>query len=225
MALVTVPDIRTTLMSQVDAYVAQGYPALAGLSESRFRSMAQRAIDAADAGAKAADSAAPGNEENSLPALLVVTSEVIAPHLRVALLRLEGSSLPGIVDKNHDSDERKGLSHYVPRAELKVPDARMYVLRGVERGDEYRDVAPREALPQVAARGRTPLTIDEGISLVAVAPHLLVKNHCFMLAGSTRGDKRVPALWIADKAPKLGWCFEGVPHSWLGVASAVARLG
>ena len=100
----------------------------------------------------------------------------------------------------------------------------MYVALAVERGDEYRDVAPRDALPVIASRHRSPLTIDEGISLAAVAPHLLVKNHCFMLAGSTRGDKRVPALWIAEKAPKLGWCFDGVPHSWLGVASAGNRI-
>ena len=86
-------------------------------------------------------------------------------------------------------------------------------------------VAQVDALSVIASRGRTPLTIDEGLSLATVFPELLVKNHCFMLAGSTRGDKRVPALWISERAPKLGWCFQGVPHSWLGVASARGRAG
>jgi hypothetical protein len=34
----------------------------------------------------------------------------------------------------------------------------------------------------------------------------------------------VPALWIADRAPKLGWCWDGNPHTWLGTASAAHRL-
>jgi len=156
--------------------------------------------------------------------LLVVTRALTSDEAGVPLLRLVDSDREGVLDRNHSSDARKGLSHYLPRTELGVPDAPLYLLVGVERGDEFRDVAPRDALPVISARGRTPLTIDEGVSLAAVAPELLVKNHCFMLAGSTRGDKRAPALWIADNAPKLGWCFEGVPHSWLGVASASARV-
>ncbi|MFS8641238.1 MAG: DUF5701 family protein, partial [Symbiobacteriaceae bacterium] len=88
---------------------------------------------------------------------------------------------------------------------LRIEGPQRLARAGIERGDEFRDVAPRDALPVIAGRGRSPLTIDEGISLVTVAPELLVKNRCFMLAGSTRGDKRVPAVWIAEKAPKLGW--------------------
>ena len=45
-----------------------------------------------------------------------------------------------------------------------------------------------------------------------------------MLSGSRRGDRRVPAMWISAKAPKLGWCWDGNPHDWLGVASAGSRL-
>lgn len=55
-------------------------------------------------------------------------------------------------------------------------------------------------------------------------PHLLARNHCFLLAGSRRGDRRVPGLWISAQAPKLGWCWEGNPHDWLGVASTRSRL-
>ena len=73
-------------------------------------------------------------------------------------------------------------------------------------------------------RGRTPLTIEEGIAVVTHAPQLLEKNRCFMLSGSRRGDRRVPAMWISERAPKLGWCWDGNPHDWLGVASAGARL-
>jgi hypothetical protein len=52
----------------------------------------------------------------------------------------------------------------------------------------------------------------------------LEKNSCFTLAGSRRHDRRVPAMWISERAPKLGWCWDGNPHTWLGVASAAGRL-
>jgi len=94
----------------------------------------------------------------------------------------------------------------------------------VDRGDEFRAVPPDEAIATIGARGRTGLTIDEGLSLAAAFPASLVKNHCYMLAGSSRGDKRMPALWISEKAPKLGWCFDRNPHTWLGVASVGARV-
>ena len=83
---------------------------------------------------------------------------------------------------------------------------------------------PEEAFGVITGRGRSPLTIHEGIAVATHFPWLLVKNHCFMLSGSRRGDRRVPALWISERAPKLGWCWDGNPHDWLGVASAGRRL-
>ena len=32
-------------------------------------------------------------------------------------------------------------------------------------------------------------------------------------------------MWISERAPKLGWCWDGNPHTWLGIASAGARVG
>ena len=97
----------------------------------------------------------------------------------------------------------------------------------IERGEEFCNVRPEEATATIRSRGRSPLTIDEGIALVTQVPEVLEKNKCFMLAGSRRtalpGDRRVPALWIADRAPKLGWCWDGNPHTWLGTASAGRR--
>ncbi len=60
--------------------------------------------------------------------------------------------------------------------------------------------------------------------MVTHAPHVLERNRCFMLSGSRRGDRRVPAMWISAGAPKLGWCWDGNPHGWLGVASAAGRV-
>lgn len=122
---------------------------------------------------------------------------------------------------------------FVPVPELEIP-AEPYRLTGVERGDEYLNWSPNEALPVIADRGRTPLTIAEGVALLAAHPELLEPNRCFMLLGSRCGDKRVPALWISGGtgkdgrerkgAPKLGWCWAGNRHTWLGHASAASRV-
>jgi len=83
---------------------------------------------------------------------------------------------------------------------------------------------PEPALATLSERGRTPLTVAEGIALLTLHAEVLEKNHCFSLAGSRHGDRRVPAIWISKGAPHLGWCFAGVPHSWLGLASAAGRI-
>ena len=145
------------------------------------------------------------------------------------LLRLSGSSgtgtEPGRIDRNHGEGD---LAGYHPVEGCEPPGA-AYLLLEVERGEEFCDVRPEDATRTIRERGRTPLTIDEGIALVTHVPQALEKNKCFMLAGSRRsaisGDRRVPALWISERAPKLGWCWDGNPHSWLGAASAAARVG
>jgi hypothetical protein len=155
------------------------------------------------------------------PLVLVVTREVVDPELTVPLLRLaEGGERPGVLDPNHGEG---GLAPYRPVPEVALPHPTAYLLLDVDRGDAFRGVAPDEALTTAGNRGRTPLTIEEGIALVTHAPHLLERNHCFSLAGSRRGDRRVPALWISAGAPKLGWCWAGNPHDWLGLATAASR--
>jgi hypothetical protein len=200
--------VQIDLTTQTDRLVELGYPALAGMSEASFRELVAPLEEYADA----ADT----------PYVLVVTRELVRPEDTVPLLRLVGSDRPGRVDRNHAEGD---LATYAPLEELAVPSAAAYLLTGVERGEEFCGVRPEEALPVIRARGRTPLSIDEGIAVVTQLPQLLETNKCFMLSGSRRGDRRVPALWISEKAPKLGWCWDGNPHTWLGVASASGRLG
>ena len=148
----------------------------------------------------------------------------MAPERTVPLLRLWGprglGSKPGHVDRNHGKGELAGY-HPIEGCE---PPAPAYLLVGVERGEEFCNVRPEVASKVVRSRGRSQLTIDEGIALVTQVPQVLEKNKCFSLAGSRRHDQGVPALWISERAPKLGWCWDGNPHTWLGMASAGARL-
>ena len=92
-------------------------------------------------------------------------------------------------------------------------------------GLDLRNVTPDDALPRILQAGRSPLTLQEGIALVAQRPEAVDRNAGFSLPGSRCGDKRVTAIWISKGAPKLGWCWAGNPHTWLGSASCVERIG
>jgi Family of unknown function (DUF5701) len=203
----------STFHAQLDHLVELGYPALANLDEPGFRDRLAHLEELVPGGPEAAD---------RVPFVIVVSRTLVDPYATVPLLRLVGGREPGVVDRNHAPGD---LATYHPLPELRVPDVPAYLLVGVERGEEFCGVPPEQALPVITGRGRTPLTIDEGIAVVTQAPRLLEKNKCFMLSGSRRHDRRVPALWISERAPKLGWCWDGNPHSWLGVASAAGRVG
>lgn len=229
MELRTVPVRRRSVIpsfqQQVDQLVALGYPGLAGRTEPQFRELVEPLRDAADSIEGEASA-------SQVPYVLVVTRDLVSPETTVPLLRLWGprgpGSKPGRVDRNHAEGD---LAAYHP-IEGCEPPCPAYLLVDVERGEEFCNVRPEEATKVIRGRGRTPLTIDEGIALVAQVPQVLEKNRCFMLAGSRRsvsgaisGDRRVPALWISERAPKLGWCWDGNPHTWLGTASTGGRLG
>ena len=210
--------IDTEFNRQRDVLLAKGYPALVGLSAAAFTALIEplRALVHASAG-----HLAPEATSSHVPFVVVVSSVLAPAEDLVPVTSLADGTAPGVVDRNHGAE---GLAAYVPLPELGVPAAPVYLLVEIERGEEFCGVRPAEAVPVIAGRGRTPLTIHEGIALVTLFPGVLEKNRCFMLAGSGRGDRRVPALWISAKAPKLGWCWAGIPHSWLGTASARSRV-
>ena len=202
---------------QVARLVELGYPGRCGLGEPAFRELL----------APLAEPAARVAEQDDVPFVLVVTRDLVRPEDTVPLLRLVDGRKPGVVDRNHAAGDL-ATYHPLPDLGLDVLDRghppKAYLLTGIARGEEFCNVRPEDALPVIRGRGRTPLTIDEGIAVVTHAAHLLEKNRCFMLSGSRRHDRRVPAMWISQGAPKLGWCWDGNPHTWLGVASAGGRL-
>ena len=143
-----------------------------------------------------------------------------------ASFALQGAEVIGPVSNLEDAQDLAARTEEIDGAvlDINLQGETVYALVDVQRGTEFCGVPPQDALPVLLDRGRTPLTILEGITFVLLHPQALEKNACFMLSGSRRGDRRVPALWISGKAPKLGWCWDGNPHTWLGVASARARV-
>ncbi len=159
-----------------------------------------------------------GALEGPRDAVLVAPHAVVPVQDLIVRLRLADGVKTGILDRNFEDPDR-----YRP-VDPAVPTDRPYLVHGFERGVEYLNVRPRDAVPQIVARRRLPMTIEEGLAVFAQFPSVLRRNECFSLAGSTRGDKRVPALWISGGAPKLGWCFAGAPHTWLGTSSVAGRI-
>ncbi|WP_031488082.1 DUF5701 family protein [Streptomyces bicolor] len=201
---------------QVRTLTELGYPKLSGLAPERFAAL----LEPLRATALTATGTEYDPESGRVPFVLVVTRELAPIEETMPRTTLHGGKLPGFVDR---SFEPGALERFVATPEAELPDQRVYLLFDVERGEEFCGVVPRDAMATIAERGRTLLTIEEGIALVTHFPQVLVKNKCFSLGGSRSGDRRVPALWISQKAPKLGWCWEGNPHTWLGMASADGR--
>jgi hypothetical protein len=160
-----------------------------------------------------------GDEVGAEPArasfVLVPGRSVLPVSQRVPMLRL-GERTGTLSRHFQDVDSFRPV--------VEAPDDVVYAVAGVERGEEFCGVRPADAAVTLADRGRTMMTMEEGLALLHAVPAALEKNKCFHTGASRGTDKRVPALWISDRAPHLGWCWEQNHHTWLGVASAESRV-
>ena len=208
------PALPTTT-DQVERLVELQVPDLAGLTSDAFRAHAA------------------GLPESG--GLVVVHPSLVPASVLTPLL--SRASRPGFVVVDMGD-----LDEFTPVDDVVVPDRPLYLLCDLDRGDDLRSWSPNDAMPEIIGRDRTPLTTSEGISWLLQQPERLEPNHCFMTIASRkprttgRGlDARTPAIWISGGtgrdaklskgAPKVGWCWAGNRHTWLGFAHAAARVG
>ncbi|MFI6948953.1 DUF5701 family protein [Streptomyces sp. NPDC050422] len=205
-----------SLSAQAETLIDLGVHEIAGLSAADIRDFA-----------KAAE--ASGAEDGGL---LTVHPDRAPASALAPLLRRDDK--PGFVVV-----DMPDVDLFTPLDTVTVPDAPLYVLGGIDRGDHMANWSPDEALPALTAQDRSPLLLTEGIHWVLQQPAALERNHCFMTIGSrlrkANGalDARTPALWISNgtgrdgrerrNAPKAGWCWAGNRHTWLGFASTTGR--
>ena len=202
-------DTATEFDRQVRAYVLADYPALAGLTEQAFVDLLEPLRDKAfRAESTAAD---------RIPFALVVTSRLVTADR--ALPTVHWKATTGWTEYTADD-----LAGYRPIEGVDVPDHAAYLVTDVDTGTATLDVRAKDAVPLIAAEGRTPLTVDEGVSLLALWPGILKDRNAFFLPGARDASKRVAALWVSKGHPRLGWCWEGNPHTWLGSASCGGRV-
>ena len=164
---------------------------------------------------------------------LLVIHPSRAPASRLTPLLERGGKHGFVVVDLPDVDD------FSPIEQVSLPEGPVYSVHDIDRGDQLANWSPDEALPAITADGRTPLTLGEGIQWLLHQPQALERNHCFMTIASRLRkpngvlDARTPALWISNgtgrdgaarrDAPKVGWCWAGNRHTWLGFASAAGR--
>ncbi|QIK83681.1 DUF5701 family protein [Sanguibacter sp. HDW7] len=176
--------------------------------------------------------------------LLVLHERVLPASALAPRLHLPAPGRAGVAGETREGFvvvDMTDVDEFSPTAQAELPDADVYAVLAPERGDEMRNWSPEEALPALVAASRTPLTLVEGIHWALQAPGVVEANACFMTIGSRKikpngtPDARTPALWISSGtgrdgrerkgAPKVGWCWWGNRHTWLGFASSAGRAG
>ncbi|MBT2469817.1 hypothetical protein J7E97_18520 [Streptomyces sp. ISL-66] len=211
---VTVPPLPP-LATQAEHLIELGVHELAGIPADDLRTFAE------DAG------------RGDSHALLAIHPDRAPASALAPLLRRDGK--PGFVVTDMPDVDR-----FTP-CTVELPDAPLYLITGLDRGDHMANWSPDEALPALTEEDRTPLLLTEGIHWVLQQPAVLERNRCFMTIGSrlrkANGalDARTPAIWISNgagrdgrerrNASKVGWCWWGNRHTWLGFASATGRRG
>ncbi|MFJ2598428.1 DUF5701 family protein [Streptomyces erythrochromogenes] len=202
-----------TLASQAERLIELGVHELAGISAEDLRSFAT------------------DNDNTDNDTLLAVHPSRAPASALAPLLNREGKSGFVVIDM-------PDVDLFAPHA-VDLPDAPLYLVTGLDRGDHMANRSPEEALPALTEEHRSPLLLSEGIHWVLQQPAALERNHCFMTIGSRLRkaggalDARTPAIWISNgsgrdgrerrNAPKVGWCWWGNRHTWLGFASATGR--
>ncbi|MEV0261193.1 DUF5701 family protein [Streptomyces sp. NPDC050617] len=211
---VVVPSLPP-LAAQAERLIELAVHELAGISAEELRAFADAA----------------GREGGD--ALLVIHPGRVPASALAPSLSREGK--PGFVVADMED-----VDQFAPCG-VELPDEALYVVSGLDRGDRMANWSPEEALPALTEEGRSPLLLTEGVHWVLQQPAALERNRCFMTIGSrlrkANGalDARTPAIWISNgtgrdgrerrDAPKIGWCWWGNRHTWLGFASATGRGG
>ena len=111
----------------------------------------------------------------------------------------------------------------VARAAVSVKRAGRPVVLGHLEPGELERFEPIEGLVIPDAPAYVATDVDLGAASRNVTPEAIARNWGFSMAGSRCGDQRVPAFWVSEGRPKLGWCWDRNPHTWLGTASCAAR--
>ncbi|MES2788242.1 MAG: DUF5701 family protein [Planctomycetota bacterium] len=156
-----------------------------------------------------------------IPFLIVIKSQLVATEAAMQLVNVNGKA--GSVNMHPVSP-----GDFTPIAQVKIPDGMAYLIWDVDTGKQSLNITPAVALKSILAEHRLPLVIDEGVALAMHFPEVLrdkERFNCYSILGSRAGNQRVPAMWISYQKPRLGWCWDNNPHTWLGSASCAGRLG
>ena len=194
---------------QVGTLLRKGYAERAGLSERAFLRVVEPLKE------RLPEQPVDGGRT---PFVIVIDTALVPAGEAMPLVELAGN-------RGFTEMEWNDLDRFHPIDGLAVPAGPAYLAAELDTGRDTLDVTPDDALELIIRPNRSPLTLAEGLALVTHFPELLRTQHCFSMLGSRCGDRRVTAMWISGGRPRLGWCWAGNPHTWLGSASCGSRVG
>jgi hypothetical protein len=207
-----VTDASAEFSRQVQTLLDQDYAVASGRSRRDFLGLVEPLEDRLP-------DLPPASDDKAQPFAIVLTASVV-PTEYVMEHVVDGKGTYGVVDMKPAEP-----TDFSTIDSVEVPEFLAYLVADVDAGTVTLNVRPRDALPIIEAHGRTPLTIDEGVAVLTQVPDLLHSHNAYQLLASRRGDKLIPSIWNSYRRPRLGWCWEGNPHPWMGSASAATRIG
>ncbi|MFG0216351.1 DUF5701 family protein [Brevibacillus porteri] len=198
---------------QLTTLIQKGYPEMAGMTADEFTENLAPLQSLAEALPIQEDY----QQEGLVPFVLVVKGDWFDGEKAMQAIERQKKAGFSVMDAEE-------IRRFTPIEGIEIPTGMAYLMTGIDTGKETLNVTPNDAMPILLEQQRSPLTLEEGIALITHFPDLVKKNNGFSLLGSRCGDRRVTAMWISENKPKLGWCWNGNPHTWLGSASCQARL-
>lgn len=207
-----ISELQNEFDRQSQNLLQKGYPEIGGLSAESFKVHIEPLRKNLEEIKEIPD--------GHIPFVIVVKQLLIPAEKALPLIQL-GNTTGSVNMYPHKPED------FTTIEEVTIPDASVYLLVDIDTGQQTLNVTPHDALSTIQKQNRSPLTIDEGVAIVTHFPEVLVdKEHynSFSMLASRRGDQRVPALWISYGKPRLGWCWNNNPHTWLGSASCRNRI-
>ncbi|MFC3773004.1 DUF5701 family protein [Paenibacillus sp. GCM10012303] len=205
---------ETEFERQVRNLINKGYPGIAGLSDDEFR----KQLEPLQERLPHLEYIEAGSPHSSIPFVIVIRNDWVDSEKAIQLVQRQGKSGFSVLDLDD-------INRFKPIEDIRLPSGSAYLIVDIDTGRETLNATPNDAIQTITGQNRSPLTLEEGIALITHYPDVLMKNNGFSLLGSRGSDRRVTALWISGGKPKLGWCWAGNPHTWLGSASCRYRAG
>lgn len=161
------------------------------------------------------------SKETNFPFVIVVKRQLVSSEFAMQNIVARGQE--GIVKMYP-----KTPNDFQEIQDTELPNTSLYLIGDIDTGREFLSISPEDSLKTIYSQKRTPLTLDEGVALATHYPEILTDRkiyNCIQMPGSRiANDQRVPSIWISEKKPRLGWCWDRNIHTWLGSASASKRL-
>ncbi|MCC5903758.1 MAG: hypothetical protein JJT87_17730 [Halomonas sp.] len=165
--------------------------------------------------------AAQDPREGNIPVVIVFRKQVASYDKLMCQLHHKGRE--GYIEMTPKNPE-----DFLDIDSLGVPEADIYALWDVDTGKSMLNISPSDSVDMIESKGRTPLTMYEGVQCVLAIPEILTDKQRFnaiqMPGSRIDGDRRVPSIWVSKGAPRLGWCWFGNIHTWLATASCKSRV-